>query len=114
MELSRLIAPANRVCRRNTREVELVVRRSLIPLVSRKAPASAKDRGQALLSGVEKRPMGPENTAVAHQMYRSKFAIQQTDVALNIASSRWKNGIQYINQLKRASAREERRPKEAG
>jgi integrase len=44
-ELSRLIAAANRVCGRSTRQVELVVLRGSIQVESRKTPASAKDRG---------------------------------------------------------------------
>jgi integrase len=44
-ELSRLIAAANRVCGRSTRQVELVVLRGSIPIESRKTPARAKDGG---------------------------------------------------------------------
>src|SRR5262245_36114158 len=44
-ELARLVAAANRVCGRSTRQVELVVLRGAIPIESRKTPASAKDGG---------------------------------------------------------------------
>jgi len=44
-ELSRLIAAANRVCGRSTRQVELVVLRGSIHLETRKAHASAHDGG---------------------------------------------------------------------
>jgi Phage integrase family len=56
-ELSRLIAAANRVCGRSTRQVELVVLRGSIPLESRKTPARSLP---------EPRPSAPARRAERH------------------------------------------------